>query len=102
MEEREFPMYGTFNNLYAGLDDDESPKDIPFTAFENFKRFLTNNHWDVDGTKLVNKGLNIVEDFNGQIPMHPAGFPMWKLQDLADKRNKFKTYWWAGWHHQKV
>lgn len=97
----EQPMWGTWDNLYYGLDTPER-KEVPFTLMENFKRFLTNNRWYVEGEKLINKRLNIVEDFNGQIPHHVCGFPMWKLQDLADKRNKFKTYYWAGWHTQKV
>ncbi len=97
-----FPMYGTWDNLYAGLDNENERKEVPFTAFEIFKRFLVNNRWYVRGNLLINDYLKITEDHTGKIHYHVSGFPMWKLQDIADKRNTFRIYYWAGWHTQTI
>jgi hypothetical protein len=100
-DEDEFPMWGTVNNLYAGIDDGNEKKEVPFTLVESLKRDFTNNHWYVQGDLLRNNGIGKTENYTGKIPQHVCGFPMWKLQDLADKRNKFKTYYWGGWHTQE-
>lgn len=103
-EETEFPMYGNFGNLYYGLDDDFGPYHgfIKWTFREKFCKMSTGNIWIVKGLTLYNKFLDKTDDFTKvcEETRHPSGILMWNLKELAERRNTYKKYYWAGWHTQ--